>query len=347
MSVWFGYSQEGLKLTEKNAVFYNAFESPIRLYGLPQGTDNFHRLPDNIGSAIPEIDVHYVATAGVRARFKTDSAFIAVRVKHKPYNFGCPTISKNADCGFDLYKTVNGIQEYVGTFTVPLDTEDGYESFLKLSGKSEEYTVYFPYGREILSLEIGLEGGAKLSAHSDYKTEKPIVFCGSSITQGFAASRAGNIYEGFVSRELDCDFIDLGFAGSCKGQTKLAEYIAGLDMTALVLDYDHNAPNAEFLKSTHENFFKIIRQKNPTVPILILSMPDGLNMEQVSERRAIIAETYVNAAVCGDKNVFFLDGSTYFPKDCFRECTVDGTHPNDLGMYFMARAISKQLSQII
>lgn len=76
-------------------------------------------------------------------------------------------------------------------------------------------------------------------------------------------------------------------------------------------------------------------------------MPDGLNMDQVSERRAIIAETYVNAAVCGDKNVFFLDGSTYYPKDCFRECTVDGTHPNDLGMYFMARAISKQLSQII
>ena len=45
----------------------------------------------------------------------------------------------------------------------------------------------------------------------------------------------------------------------------------------------------------------------------------------------------------GDKRVRFLDGETFFGTVDADLCTVDGTHPNDLGFYCMAKAIEPVL----
>ena len=49
----------------------------------------------------------------------------------------------------------------------------------------------------------------------------------------------------------------------------------------------------------------------------------------------------------GDKNVYYIDGYSFFPSDCRRDCTVDGCHPNDLGFYFMAQKIGGVLKEVI
>ena len=41
----------------------------------------------------------------------------------------------------------------------------------------------------------------------------------------------------------------------------------------------------------------------------------------------------------GDKNVYYIDWQTYFGDHDRRLCTVDRTHPNDLGFYRMATVI--------
>ena len=49
----------------------------------------------------------------------------------------------------------------------------------------------------------------------------------------------------------------------------------------------------------------------------------------------------------GDKNVYFIGGEDLFAGECWDSCTVDGTHPNDLGFYRMAMRIEKTLKIIL
>ena len=144
------------------------------------------------------------------------------------------------------------------------------------------------------------------------------------------------------------DYINFGFSGSAKGETEMAEYIASLPMSVFVLDYDHNAPDEKFLENTHERFFKTVREKNPYLPIIIMTMPDYMYDEASCEKRtAVIRKTYENAIENGDKNVYFIDGKAFFGDDDVFACTVDKIHPNDLGCYRMAKVIEKTLSPLI
>ena len=126
--------------------------------------------------------------------------------------------------------------------------------------------------------------------------------------------------------------VNLGFSGSCVADLALAEAIAGIDAALFVYDYDHNAGSADFLRRTHERFFKVIRAKRPDLPIVILSKPDTADG---GDRRDTIRATYDNAVRAGDKNVYFINGDHLFDPVGLNYCTVDGVHPNDLGFYCM------------
>lgn len=143
---------------------------------------------------------------------------------------------------------------------------------------------------------------------------------------------------------MDCDHINLGFSGNGKGELFIAEYIAGLDMSACVLDYDYNAPDEAHLKATHEPFFKAIRSKHPRLPVVFISSP---NTALFTERRAIIKQTYENAVSAGDKNVWFIGGETMYGVKDRDACIVDGTHPNDFGFMRMAKTIYPVLKKAL
>ena len=119
-------------------------------------------------------------------------------------------------------------------------------------------------------------------------------------------------------------------------------------MSAFVYDYDFNAPTVEHLAATHEPFFKIIREKQPDLPMIITSRPSAFRTgaEDTAARFAVIKQTYDNAVAAGDKNVYLLNGLDHFGEfDC--ECLVDGTHPNDFGYRFMAEKLSACLERLI
>ena len=76
------------------------------------------------------------------------------------------------------------------------------------------------------------------------------------------------------------------------------------------------------------------------MPVFMLSRPDYDNAPELSKRnREVIRKTYANAIERGDKNVYFLDGESFFGTLGRDMCTVDGCHPNDLGFYRMAEAV--------
>lgn len=330
------------KINDKNLKFISALESPFDLYGTCG--DGYLRLPIKAAEKVSEgVKLLAANTSGVRIRFKTDSDFVAVSVK---YSEVCRIehMSLAGTAGLDMYIYEDGMYSYKTLFLPPMSMKNQFEQIQYFgSKKMRDITINLPLYSRVEQIFIGLDKNAILEHGEKYKNKKPIVFYGSSITQGGCASRPGNSYPAIISRKLNLDFLNLGFSGNAKGEAAMAEYIASLDMSCFVMDYDFNAPDAEFLKNTHRLFFEIIRKKNPTLPIIILSMPYNSWMENVKERKKVIKKTYDKAVETGDENVYFIDGEKIFDIFGGESGTVDGTHPNDLGFMCMAYELEKYI----
>ena len=173
------------------------------------------------------------------------------------------------------------------------------------------------------------------------------MFYGSSITQGGCAPRPGVSYPAIVSRRLGVSFTDLGFSAGARAEAPILDYLCTLPMDALVFDYDHNAPDADALEQTHLPAYKLLRAKRPALPILLASAPLALPDAEWLRRRQIVLETYRYAKVHGDTRVGFVDGAAMYPPALRAECSVDGIHPNALGMRCMADAFEPPLRSLL
>lgn len=329
---------------EESLFFTNCLKAPFQVCGLISTQDGFVRMPSAAALHInSNIAALHKNTAGGRLRFRTNSPDIAIRAKMAAIS-KMPHFPLTGTAGFDLYED----NIYRGTFIPPYDMEDGYESIIHLYSQYErEILIHFPLYSDVISLEIGLCQQASLLPPIPYCAKPPVVYYGSSITQGGCASRPGNSYENILSRALNIDHINLGFSGGAKGEEAMAEYISGLSMSAFVYDYDHNAPNIQHLRDTHPNMFSIIRAAKPLLPVIMLSRPQPNPSGEEKLRRSIILNTWQNAVVSGDKNVYFIDGSMMlhaFGGDCG---TVDAIHPNDLGFMCMAKFLEPILQKIL
>lgn len=324
--------------------FYDVEEAPFRVYGVKMDNGRYRRLPEAVALAT-SAGVHTLHgnTAGGRVRFVTDSPRIAIHAAMDG-QFQSPHFAFAGKAGFDVYQ--NGA--YRKTFMPTVDMQDGFESVIetRLDGKAE-ILIHFPLYANVKRLYIGLEEGCVLEPAAEYAISTPVVYYGSSITQGGCASRPGNAYQNIQSRLLDFDHVNLGFSGNAKAEEAMMEYIAGLAMSAFVYDYDHNAPTPAYLAQTHEKMFKYIRAAHPMLPILLLSRPQPhlLNPEDV-ERLEIVKRTYENALAAGDKNVYFIPGPALM-EDVKNEGLVDGVHPNDAGFVSMARVMLPVIKQML
>lgn len=334
----------------EDVVWRSAKEGMFDLYGLlyTKEEPGFYRIPAQVAKETSEgVYLLNTNTAGGRIRFKTDSPYIAIRAEMSEIcHF--PHMPLSGTSGFDLYGVENGVQTYLHTFMPPFEMKYGYESLAELEGSRgcREYVINFPLYNDVQSLEIGLQEGASVQKGEKYRNKKPVVFYGSSITQGGCASRPGNCYQNFISRHYNLDYVNLGFSGSGKAEEAIVSYMSGLDMIMFVSDYDYNAPDPEYLENTHFRMYQRIREKQPEVPYVMICNPAYEKREEENiQRRDIIFQTYRKARDRGDKNVYFIDGYTLFGGQDRDACTVDRTHPNDLGFYRMSQVIGNIVSR--
>lgn len=321
--------------SKKDIHFYSVENSPFTVYGVFKKEGLYRRMPDDVAKNVSD-GVYYLHTntAGGRVRFRTDSSYIAIRAEMDSVG-KMPHFALAGSAGFDLYAD----NVYVNTYVPPYNIENGYDACIDVGlGGMREITVNFPLYSNVRELYIGLSDGAKIEAPTPYSIEKPFVFYGSSITQGGCASRPGTSYESIVSRYFDCNYLNLGFSGNARAENEIIDYVKSLDMSVFILDYDHNAPNEDHLRATHEKMFKAVREAHPTLPIILMSRPKHLLNEWETERLEIITQTYKNALAAGDKNVYLLTGADLTAL-CGNEGTVDGCHPTDFGFASMAKAI--------
>lgn len=345
------------KSAELNGKLYNFFDihdEPFEINGFPwrKKSEKFCRLPEkllsdeSINLGARQLAWH---TSGGMVRFKTNSPSLAVKVKTS-FKTNMSHMPRSGSSGFDVYAGTGKNKKFIDAL-IPAVNANIIEKNIELghSGVTKELTINFPLYDGTEEVMIGVEPGNSISAPTPFTIQRPVLFYGSSITQGGCASRPGNAFSHLLGRWLDAPIINLGFSGSGRGETAVAEAIATLELSAFVMDYDHNAATPEYLKKTHEIFFRIIREKHPGLPVIFVTRCDCDKgpEDEVKQRMKIIKDTYNNAILAGDTKVSFIDGKILFGKKDRDACTVDGCHPNDVGFMRMAEHIYPVLSKAL
>ena len=282
--------------------------------------------------------------AGGRICFQTDSPYLAIHCKINGSVMS--NMSWSGIGSFDMY--VDG--GFKGLFrSVPTGDQTVLVYQVRCCGdeKVHQVELNLPLYAGVQDLFIGVREGSTLLAAHPYKDIDPIVYYGSSITQGGCASRPSTCYESYICRDTLVDYVNLGFSGSGKGEPAIRGYIASLACSILVLDWDHNLGSDEELREVHEPMYRAFRAIHSDTPIIFISRPDFYGSPMNKAMRQVIIDTYEKALSEGDKNVYFIDGETIFGDEHRWECTVDGCHPNDLGFYRFYRTLSPMIEKLL
>ena len=316
----------------------------------------FRRLPFDVfvSNGVNNLAWH---TAGVMVRFSTDASEIRINTRiDKTKNARMDHMASVGSMGYDLYVGSGSDKIYTKSarFNHLLDEYNVTVFGPNAPKKMREITIHFPLYSHPEFLEIGLSSGAQLADPSNWVDDRPIVVYGTSIAQGGCASRPGMAHTNIMSRMLNRPFINLGFSGNGRGEKEMAQAMATIENPAMfVLDYDANALVAG-LEATLSDFIDILRDKHPTVPILLVSRIPfardfGENFE-CSEEQFKYTTIHLNELgkrrAAGDQNIHYLEGSTLLGSNPL-ECTVDGVHPTDLGFYFMAERTAPVIGRIL
>ena len=332
----------------EGTVFHDVKSEPFKIYGIYHDGVQYRRLPQDVADSVNE-GVSFLArhTAGGRVRFVTDSPFVVLNAKVGERYYSAK-MAPMAVSGFDMYERIDGEEVFVKSFIPPEKPCAEYVNTIPLAEDKKErvLTINFPNYNEVFEVYIGLLDGSVIKEAPEYEITKPIVYYGSSVTQGGSCTRPGNSYQGMISRALNADYINLGFSGSARAEKEIIEYIANLDMSVFVYDYDHNAPDFAHLAATHSQMFHLFREKHPTTPVILTTKPKHVQNADDRLRHAHILANYEGFLHDDhDENVYFISGPDLL-KLAHGEGTIDGIHPNDLGFYSMAQGFLPILKEI-
>ena len=326
-------------IKEDNILWKNALDAPFSLHGVFYSKEEsvYRRLPIEVAkNANKAIEVLCKHTSGGRLRFKCNSPFVALKITMPIENFGS-NLSLLATYGFSVYS--DGV--FYGNIRPELKhinaQEKGYFSFEGIiytrKDTIQDIEIYFPIYSMVRKVLIGLKSQSEIFSPTPYKITKPIVFYGSSTTQGACASRSGNDYTALLSRCYKADYINLGFSGNGNCYDSILDYLISIDASVYALDYGMNVKDLEALKNAHYPFYKKLREAKPNTPIVFITRTFYNDPNKFLPRHEIAKATYDKAILDGDKNVYFVDG-TILRKDIdFDYATVDNSHPNDVGFY--------------
>lgn len=331
------------KINNEEFTFYPY--TAFKLEGFPwYKTDKkLYRLPVSIMPMLEEGRREISKSSGGGCiRFKSNTKNLALNVtyerrRHSP---GMPQVS---DAGFDLYIKENGKWIFINMFRPDVkDTELNMVRELFTDGNMHEFALYFPLYSLPDKINIGFDIGARVSADVDKRRiEKPILFYGSSVTNGGCVARPSTTYSATICRKLDAHLVNMGYSGNCHGEPEIAEAIADLDLAMFVSEFDHNMKSPETLAKRHGRFIDIIRKKNPNLPIILMTRPFFVEYrrEQTTAMMNVIKAKYESMVAKGDKNVYFISGMDIFDMEDRYDYSIDGVHPTDLGNRVMGMKI--------
>jgi hypothetical protein len=272
------------------------------------------------------------SSAGLSVRFVTNSTRIGVKwtlISDARMDHMADTGIK----GLDLYCKVGKSWEFVNTARLSGVNND----FLlvdNMSKTSREYRMFLPLYDGVTNVEVLTDSLSSFEKPAPL-TSKPIVFYGTSITQGGCASRPGMAYTNIISRKLDVNCVNLGFNGNGKMEKPIAELMSGIDASFYVIDCVPNMSVADIRTNT-KPLIDVIRAKQLHTPIVLVeglmyekSFLDDSTKALINNKNTALKSEYTKLIKAKYSNIYYIDNVNALGSD--HEGTVDGVHLTDLG----------------
>ena len=285
------------------------------------------------------------ASAGITVRFHSNST--SINLKWTVLNdFDMPHMASTGIKGIDLYTKYNNKWRYLttaGAFvglktyqnkSIPADSINEYELIKNMTPEFREYKLFLPLYDGVTKLEIGIDNNALINKASPNPV-KPIVFYGTSITQGGCASRPGMAHTNIISRKLDVDCINYGFSGNGRMETPIVELISEIDAQFYVIECMQNMDSEQVTERVRP-LVDMIRTNHPYTPIVLvenmmytMAFLDQTIKTRLIQENAALKNEYDKIIKSDIPNIFYIKDNKDFLLD--NEGTVDGVHLTDLG----------------
>lgn len=349
-----GYGNEPVDVAkaqvEKETAWYDIRLLGVEGQGWRETKAPFDRLPAK-AEGVVRAPVWSLSrdSAGLCVRFQTDSTQIRCRWKLNSADLAMPHMPATGVSGVDLYVKHEGRWRWLAC-GFPRSQNNEATLASGLPAGEREYLLYLPLYNGVQSVEIGLPKQNTLKQAAPRKHTKPIVFYGTSITQGGCASRPGMVHTALLGRWLDRPVINLGFSGNGRMEKELAKLLAEIDAEVYVIDCLPNIDAAAVAERTLP-LIQTIRAKRPTTPIVLVEDRNYTNSFLIASKQkrnqtsqAALRKVYESIRE-RDPQISYLPGADLLGDD--GEGTVDSSHPTDLGFYRQAQVFERHLRHVL
>jgi len=273
-------------------------------------------------------------SAGMMVRFKTDSAIIWADYTLFRERLNGVNMTPIGASGLDLYaRDDTGHWRWVGVAR-PEKKEVRVELINSLAPGLREYAIYLPLYNGVEKLSIGVDPAAQFAPLAP-RTDKPVVFYGTSITHGASASRPGMVHTAILGRRFDRSVINLGFSGNGRMDAAVGDLLNKIDAAIYVIDCLPNM-DAAGVREKCIPLVKQLRAAHPITPIVLVEdrrFPNSWIQPKKhqfhNDNHAALRECFEKLKLAGVTGLYYIPGDDFLGSDT--EGSTDGSHPNDLG----------------
>lgn len=323
-----------------------------RAYTSPEEAETpYDRLPTARKSVIPEavwfLQKH---TAGMCFRFRTDSRHIRIYWKPRFENLDMWHMPSTGVSGVDVYQydAETGWQYVKPPWPAPPKFEGAAYTWENVVPNAPTM-VYLPLYNGIADFRLGVEPGAQVHPLPPRASGivKPVVFYGTSTTQGGCVSRPSFCLTSVAGRMLDAPVVNLGFSGSGRMEREMIDVIADAEASVYVLDTVGNVGQDD-IRDRYEDFVRGLRARRPGVPIVLTANAWIFNARH-RESAALIRGIWqkLRSENPDEWSNLYFTGDFDGPLAIDADGTVEGSHLNDIGSVRAGRVFGETIRQAL
>lgn len=335
-----------------NIRWINAKELGIEGKGWQDTKNFFDRFPAKAQGVIRDVVWELSrSSSGITVHFQTGAPEIRAKWQLESSDLSMPRMSATGKSGLDLYaRDTSNHWRWVGT-TPDVSSRNSKSTLIAdIEPILRQYMLYLPIFNPLVDLQIGIPKEYSINPVPARKA-KPLVFYGTSIVHGIAASRPGMTYTSILGRRLDVPVINLGFSGHGHMEPEIANLLIELNPAVFVLDALPNM-TAELVRERAEPFIRKICNAKPDIPIVLVEDRTYTNAwintnqrKENHERRIEFSKNFKRLENSGITQLHYVKGEYLLGQD--DDASVDGSHPSDLGFYRIANNLEPILRNVL
>jgi len=324
----------------------------LTIVGQCHDENNYRRLPQKYKGVVRDpVWDESTSAAGIGIRFRTNASTLRLRWKLTEFERGGNLNPAGKD-GLDLYAHTDNGWQYVNT-ALAKDTINEFTLLKNSEPVYREYLLNLPLYNCVTGLSIGVNQWAEMSTPAErwLMDKKPVVYYGSSIAQGASASRPGLAYTNMMARRLNRSFINLGFSGEGTFDASVGQAMSDIDAALYAIDCTPNSKK-EIIYERAVALVKQLKTRRPATPVLLIEgfYYDDLTFEKggnsnIDAKRKELHRAYDTLIRAGIKGLYYKTGEGLTGYD--HEGTVDGVHPDDIGMQRFTEQMQPVISSIL